>query len=216
MASARWGGYVSGSSSGGRKPLWGTSQRKRPSREPVRDGEAEARLIVLTCLAPPTAAWTGRSGSSSAGWPSRGSSRPSPAEWRAVHGNNEHRHHLRRKRVIPSAHSGEFDSGWKMACWTYADGRTASGNRRSASTRCPSKWWASPAPWPRRRRAGPPDDYDYHQCGVANVFMAFAPLLGWRRAKVTYRRAVRDFAEPLRELVEEFHEDAERVVVVFE
>jgi hypothetical protein len=57
-------------------------------------------------------------------------------------------------------------------------------------------------------------DYEYRRCGVANVFMAFEPLLGWRWAKVTQRRTARDFAELLRELVEEIHEEAERVVVV--
>lgn len=57
-------------------------------------------------------------------------------------------------------------------------------------------------------------DYEYRRCGVANVFMAFEPLPGWRWAKVTERRAARDFAELLREPVEEIHEDAERVVLV--
>jgi hypothetical protein len=57
-------------------------------------------------------------------------------------------------------------------------------------------------------------DYEYRRCGVANVFVVFEPLLGWRWAKVTERRTARDFAELIRELVEEIHEDAERVVLV--
>ena len=31
-------------------------------------------------------------------------------------------------------------------------------------------------------------DYEYVRHGVANVFLFFEPLVGWRRAKVTERR----------------------------
>jgi transposase len=44
--------------------------------------------------------------------------------------------------------------------------------------------------------------------------MVFEPLLGWRWVKATGRRTARDLAEVLRELVEEVHEDADRVVLV--
>jgi hypothetical protein len=57
-------------------------------------------------------------------------------------------------------------------------------------------------------------DYEYRRCGVANVFMAFEPLLGWRSAQVTARRTAKDFAEVLRWLAEEVHPDAERIVLV--
>ena len=57
-------------------------------------------------------------------------------------------------------------------------------------------------------------DYEYRRCGVANVFMVFEPLLGWRAAQVTERRTKRDFAEVLRWLAEEVHADADRVALV--
>jgi hypothetical protein len=44
--------------------------------------------------------------------------------------------------------------------------------------------------------------------------MAFEPLLGWRVVRVTPRRTAVDLAEVLRWLVEEVHDDADRVVLV--
>src|SRR4051794_24449719 len=57
-------------------------------------------------------------------------------------------------------------------------------------------------------------DYEYVRRGTANVFMAFQPLLGWRAAQVTERRTAADFAEALRWLVEDLHEEARTVVLV--
>ena len=57
-------------------------------------------------------------------------------------------------------------------------------------------------------------DYEYVRNGTANLFMIFEPLLGWRHVKVTERRTAKDFAEVLRWLVEEVHDDADRVVLV--
>jgi hypothetical protein len=44
--------------------------------------------------------------------------------------------------------------------------------------------------------------------------MAFEPLLGWRAALVTERRAAKDFAEVPRWLAEGVHDDASRLVLV--
>jgi hypothetical protein len=57
-------------------------------------------------------------------------------------------------------------------------------------------------------------DYEYRRCGVANVFLAFEPLLGWRAAPVTERRTKRDFAAVLRWLAEDVYPDAAAVVLV--
>ena len=46
--------------------------------------------------------------------------------------------------------------------------------------------------------------------------MISEPLLGWRAVKVTERRTAVDFAEVIRWLVEEVHEDAETVVLVMD
>ena len=59
-------------------------------------------------------------------------------------------------------------------------------------------------------------DYEYTRNGTANLFMISEPLLGWRAAHVTERRTAVDFAEVVRWLVEEVHEEAEKVVPVMD
>jgi hypothetical protein len=57
-------------------------------------------------------------------------------------------------------------------------------------------------------------DYEYVRKGTANLFMIFEPLLGWRAVQVTERRTAVDFAEVLRWLAEDVHDDAEAIVLV--
>ena len=57
-------------------------------------------------------------------------------------------------------------------------------------------------------------DYEYRRNGTANLFVAFAPLVGWRRVSVTERRTAMDFAAFLRYVVDEVYEEAEKVVLV--
>ena len=59
-------------------------------------------------------------------------------------------------------------------------------------------------------------DYEYTRNGTANLFMISEPLLGWRAVKVTERRTAVDFAEVVCWLVEEVHEEAEKVVLVLD
>jgi DDE superfamily endonuclease len=59
-------------------------------------------------------------------------------------------------------------------------------------------------------------DYEYARHGTANLFMISMPLLGWRAVHVTERRTALDFAEVVRWLVEEVHEEAEKVVLVMD
>jgi transposase len=57
-------------------------------------------------------------------------------------------------------------------------------------------------------------DYEYRRCGTANLFLAFAPLLGWRTVQVTERRTAVDFAKFLKWVVDDVYEAARRVVLV--
>lgn len=70
------------------------------------------------------------------------------------------------------------------------------------------------APLPARPGTPARYDYEYRRNGTANLFMAFQPLTGWRHVGVTERRTAKDFAELLRWLVEDIHEEAEKVVLV--
>lgn len=57
------------------------------------------------------------------------------------------------------------------------------------------------------------EDYEYERHGTANLFIAFEPLLGKRRIKVTDRRTKQDYARFIGEVVEE-HPEAECIVIV--
>jgi hypothetical protein len=56
-------------------------------------------------------------------------------------------------------------------------------------------------------------DYEYERNGTANIFMMFAPLEGWRHAKVTERTAI-NFAHALRDLSDSHFPDVEKIVLV--
>lgn len=59
-------------------------------------------------------------------------------------------------------------------------------------------------------------DYEYERNGTANLFMVFEPLGGRRRVKVTDRRTIADFAEVVRQLVDEWYPQAEKIVLVMD
>jgi transposase len=59
-------------------------------------------------------------------------------------------------------------------------------------------------------------DYEYKRNGVANIFMMFEPLAGKRRVKVTERRTKIDWAECIRELVDQMYPQAEKIVLVMD
>jgi hypothetical protein len=70
------------------------------------------------------------------------------------------------------------------------------------------------APLPARPGTPARYDYEYTRNGTADLFLVFQPLTGWRHVEVTERRTAKDFAELLRWLVEDIHEEAEKVVLV--
>lgn len=57
-------------------------------------------------------------------------------------------------------------------------------------------------------------DYEYERNGVANLFMMFAPLEGWRHVKVTDRHAAVDYAQVLKDLSDTHFPDAAKIVLV--
>ena len=59
-------------------------------------------------------------------------------------------------------------------------------------------------------------DYEYERGGVANLFLFSEPLAGKRWVNVTQRRTKLDWAEQIRQLVDERHPDAERIVLVMD
>jgi hypothetical protein len=57
-------------------------------------------------------------------------------------------------------------------------------------------------------------DYEYERNGVANLFMLFAPLEGWRHVKVTQSRTAIDYAGALRDLADIHFAKASKIVLV--
>jgi hypothetical protein len=57
-------------------------------------------------------------------------------------------------------------------------------------------------------------DYEYTRNGLANLFMMFAPLEGWRHVKVTDRRTAIDYAYALKDLADVHFAQAATIVLV--
>ena len=57
-------------------------------------------------------------------------------------------------------------------------------------------------------------DYEYERNGVANLFMMFAPLEGWRHVEVTDRRTSIDYAHALAHLADIHFPNADKIVLV--
>lgn len=71
-------------------------------------------------------------------------------------------------------------------------------------------------PLPVRPKSPAKQDHEYARGGVANLFVAFEPLAGWRHVEVTERKTGTDFAHFIRRLVDDQYPDAERVVLVLD
>jgi hypothetical protein len=58
------------------------------------------------------------------------------------------------------------------------------------------------------------EDYEYERNGVAAIFCAVAPHLGWRHIQERERKTRSDYAHFLRALADEHFDDAEKIVLV--
>ena len=70
------------------------------------------------------------------------------------------------------------------------------------------------APIPAKPGQPARHEYEYQRNGVANLFMMFAPLEGWRHVKVTDHHAAVDYARVLNELSDLHFPDADKIVLV--
>jgi hypothetical protein len=60
------------------------------------------------------------------------------------------------------------------------------------------------------------EDYEYARNGTCNLFLWVAPLIGRRKAVATLRRTDLDFAEQIRDLVDNDFPQAEKIVLVLD
>lgn len=59
-------------------------------------------------------------------------------------------------------------------------------------------------------------DYEYERGGTCNLFLFLEPTIGWRHVKVTAQRTKIDFAQCMKDLVDEHFPDAEVIRVVLD
>jgi hypothetical protein len=59
-------------------------------------------------------------------------------------------------------------------------------------------------------------DSEYVRLGTCNLFMFCEPLRGWRHVRVTERRTKVDWAYALRDFLNEFYQEAEKVILVMD
>jgi hypothetical protein len=69
-------------------------------------------------------------------------------------------------------------------------------------------------PLPVRPGSPAKQDSEYERGGMANLFMAFEPLAGWRHVEVTERKTSVDFARFLRDLSDRYYAEADQIVLV--
>lgn len=71
---------------------------------------------------------------------------------------------------------------------------------------------------PQQPKPGQParDDYEYKRIAVANIFMFFDRHRGWRKAKATESKKSEDFAQCMKELVDEHYPKADKIHIVMD
>lgn len=71
-------------------------------------------------------------------------------------------------------------------------------------------------PVPVRPGSPAKQDHEYVRGGMANLFLVFEPLAGWRHVEVTERKTSVDFARFRRALADERYAAAEKIVLVLD
>lgn len=71
-------------------------------------------------------------------------------------------------------------------------------------------------PLPARPGVLARDDPEYRRHGSANLFMLYAPHIGWRQVTVTAQRTAVDWALAMRALVDVHFPDADHIIVVLD
>jgi hypothetical protein len=123
---------------------------------------------------------------------------------------------LSKQWVIPPEHTGEFVWHMEDVLGVYT---------RPYDPRFPqvcldetSKQLLRDTREPLPMEPGQPErvDYEYERAGVMNLFLICEPLAGKCWVSVTDHRTKRDFAQQIKELVDERYPEAERIVLVMD
>src|SRR5271165_2423472 len=180
------------------------------ARPRIFDGAAEAKLIALTCSPVPEgfAHWSLRL------------LEEKVVELNIVEKASDNtigrtlKPHRNRQWVIPPDASAGFVAAMEDVLETYH--RPRDPDRPLVCVDETSKQLIIETRTPIPAKPGQParHDYEYQRNGVANLFMIFAPLEGWRRVEVTDRHAAVDYAKVLKDLSDVHFPAAEKIVLV--
>ena len=185
------------------------------ARPRVFDGAAEAKLIALTCSPAPEgfARWSLRlleekvvelnivekASDNTIGRSSK---------------KNALKPHRRRQWVIPPDANAGFVAAMEDVLETYQMPRDPDRPLVCLDETSKQMIVETRAPIPAKPGQSARHDYEYERNGVANLFMMFAPLEGWRRVKVTDRHAAADYAQVLKDLSDVHFPGAEQIRLV--
>ena len=193
-------------------------RKEQVNRRPKKlDGQGEAHLVALACGEPPEGrvSWTLKL------LADRLVEREimesiSPETVRQTLGKNELKPWLKECWCLPPQGSAEFVCAMEDVLEVYH--RQYGDNEVLVCLDETSKQLVQETRQPLPPRPGVPQafDYEYQRNGVSNLFMLFAPLEGWRRVEVTERRTRTDWAQVVRQLVDEDYADRERIVLVMD
>lgn len=179
------------------------------------DGVQEAYLIALACSAPPQGyrRWSLRLLAEKM-IQMEYANELSHETVRQVLAENELKPWLRKEWCIPPKENAQFvyhmedvldlyrrqaDPRYPLVCFDETPVQLVSETRQALPMKVgqPERW-----------------DYEYHREGTANLFIFFAPLQNWRHIQVTERRTKVDWAKCMRDLVDVYFPQAERILLV--
>jgi hypothetical protein len=129
---------------------------------------------------------------------------------------NEIKPWLKQQWVIPAKANAAFVANMEDVLDTYA--KPYDSSRPVVCVDEGGKQLVGDVREPLPVRPGSPakQDHEYVRGGVANLFLAFEPLAGWRHVAVTQRKTSVDFARFLRVLADEHYAEADRIVLVLD
>lgn len=190
-------------------------KRKHPPTPCKLDGEAEAKLIALSCSEPPegVAKWTLRLLASELVRLEVVES-ISPETVRQTLKKNALKPHLQAQWVIPPEKDAEFVKAMEKVLDLYQksldkDNPVVNMDEQSITLRGDVRDPHLMKPGQVKRV-----DNEYKRNGTANVFLFTEALSGWRRVSVRKRRQAVDWAEEVKILLDEDYPSAERVILV--
>lgn len=116
--------------------------------------------------------------------------------------------------MIPPAASAAFVAHLELVCDTYAEPPDPSIPLLCCDETSVTLQADRHPPLPARPGAARREDPAYRRGGSANLFVAYAPHLGWRHVSTAPHRTAVDWAVAMREVIDGAVPAAERIIVV--